>query len=111
MPSKKHPKNSPFVYSTNPDFSFDNGEEECLSLPASVPLLKVSLDTKHRKGKVVTLVDGFTGKAEERELLGKKLKTACGTGGSVKDDLIIIQGDHTGKVKSLLLEWGYKVKK
>lgn len=74
-------------------------------------VLKVSLDTKHRKGKTVTLVEGFTGREEERDRLGKKLKTACGTGGSVKDGLIIIQGAQVEKVKTLLREWGYKAKK
>jgi translation initiation factor 1 len=111
MPSQKHRKNSPYVYSTNPDFSFDDEGQEEMPLSPSNLLLKVSLDTKHRKGKTVTLVEGFAGREEERESLGKKLKTACGTGGSVKDGLIIIQGAQVEKVKTLLREWGYKVKK
>lgn len=82
-----------------------------MPLSPSYLILNVSLDTKHRKGKTVTLVEGFAGREEERELLGKKLKTACGTGGSVKDNLIIIQGAHVEKVKTFLREWGYKIKK
>lgn len=110
MASRKNNSNSPYVYSTNPDFSLNDRQEEEISLPPSAQTLKVWLDTKHRKGKVVTLVEGFAGKEEERESLGKKLKTACGTGGSVKDDLIIVQGSHVEKVKALLREWGYKIK-
>lgn len=71
--------------------------------------LKVWLDKKHRKGKTVTLVEGFTGKTTDLEALGKRLKTACGTGGSTKDNEILVQGDHLDQVKSLLQSWGYAV--
>ncbi|MGH2642530.1 MAG: translation initiation factor [Chitinophagaceae bacterium] len=111
MSSRKHHKNSPYVYSTDPDFPFEESREGEAILPPSEQQLKITLDTKHRKGKTVTLVEGFSGTDEDRESLGKKLKTACGTGGSVKDDLIIVQGAHVEKVKALLSEWEYKVKK
>jgi translation initiation factor 1 len=67
----------------------------------------VKLDTKQRAGKVVTLVDGFVGSADDLEALGKQLKTKCGTGGSAKDGLILIQGDYKEKVVTWLRDWGY----
>ncbi|MEJ7680096.1 MAG: translation initiation factor [Segetibacter sp.] len=70
--------------------------------------LKVILDKKQRGGKAVTLVENFIGKEEDLEDLGKKLKNFCGTGGSVKDRQIIIQGDQREKVLQWLIKNGYK---
>jgi translation initiation factor 1 len=79
--------------------------------PAKQQKLRVRLDTKQRAGKAVTLVEGFNGKEEDREELGKKLKTFCGTGGSVKDGLIIVQGDQRDKLLQWLLKNGYTATK
>ena len=97
------------VYSTDPDFKpeAENTNEE-RTLPASEQKLRVMLDKKQRAGKAVTLVEGYTGKTEDLESLGKTLKTFCGTGGSVKDGLIIIQGDQREKVLLWLQKNGYK---
>jgi len=70
--------------------------------------LKVRLETKHRGGKAVTLVEGFVGKNDDLEDLGKKLKNFCGTGGSAKDGEIIVQGHQREKVLLWLLKNGYK---
>lgn len=99
------------VYSTNPNFSYqDDAPEEQNTLAPAQQQLKVKLDTKQRAGKTVTVVEGFTGKTEDLEKLGKELKTKCGTGGSVKDGQVLIQGDYREKVVKWLQDWGYKAK-
>ena len=91
-----------FVYSTDPNFRFENEEGQSAdTVPARQQKLRIRLDTRHRGGKAVTLIEGFIGREEDLEDLGKKLKNHCGTGGSVKDGEIIIQGDQRDKV----LQW------
>lgn len=102
---------SPLVYSTDPNYKIDEVHEEKTTLPPSEQLLRVILETKHRAGKTVTIVFGFEGMDEDMADLGKALKNHCGTGGSVKDGEIIIQGDHKQKVFQFLKQKGYaKVK-
>ena len=104
-------KNTRVVYSTNPDYLYEEEEqEEVISLPPSQQKLYLSLDKKQRKGKKVTLVTGFVGNDDDLKSLGKRLKTSCGSGGSVKDGEILIQGDFREKVKTLLEKEGFKVK-
>lgn len=107
MSKKNKPDNKGFVYSTDPNFSFDREEEPADTLPPAQQKLKVQLETKHRAGKTVTVIYGFIGKEEDLGDLGKKLKNYCGTGGSAKDGEIIIQGDHREKVMQWLLKNGY----
>ncbi len=96
------------VYSTDPDFKPDVADTtEQTTLPPAKQVLRVRLETKHRGGKLVSLVAGFVGTTADRELLGKQLKTACGTGGSVKDGEILVQGDHRDKLVQWLLKNGY----
>lgn len=106
--SKKKPDTRGFVYSTDPDFSFEPEQDNSETLPPAQQKLKIRLDTKHRGGKVVTLVEGYVGKEKDLEDLGKKLKSFCGTGGSAKDGEIIVQGDQRDKVLQWLLKNGYK---
>jgi len=96
------------VYSTDPDFKPGEGPEEIVeTLVPAQQKLRIRLDTKHRAGKAVTLVEGFTGSDEDCEALGKKLKSFCGSGGSVKDQEIIVQGDHRDKILKWLQQQGY----
>lgn len=106
--SKKKPDTRGFVYSTDPDFSFEPEQDNSENLLPAQQKLKIRLDTKHRGGKVVTLVEGYIGKEKDLEDLGKKLKSFCGTGGSAKDGEIIVQGDQRDKVLQWLLKSGYK---
>lgn len=99
------------MYSTNPDYQYDvNKAEEEVTLAARQQNLRVSLDKKQRKGKMVTLVSGFIGKEDDLAELGKKLKTKLGVGGSVKDGEILIQGDFRDKITEILEKDGYRVK-
>jgi translation initiation factor 1 len=108
MSKKNKPDVKGFVFSTDPDFRFEPEEQaEAETLPPAKQSLRVRLDTKQRAGKAVTLVTGFTGKDNDLEDLGKKLKNFCGTGGSVKDGDVIVQGDQRDKVLQWLLKNGY----
>jgi translation initiation factor 1 len=97
-----------FVFSTDPIFRFEDEEQEVKEtlIPAQQKL-RVRLETKHRGGKTVTILQSFIGKAEDLEDLGKKLKNYCGTGGSVKDGEVIIQGDQRDKILQWLQKNGY----
>ena len=108
MSKKNKPDSRGFVFSTNPDFKFEEEQHSDETLLPAQQELKIRLDTKHRAGKAVTLVEGFIGKEEDLEELGKKLKSFCGTGGSAKDGEIIIQGDQREKVMQWLGKNGYK---
>jgi translation initiation factor 1 len=109
MNKKRNNNNSTgIVYSTNPDFKLEDEAPVLSETPAlKQQKLKIRLDTRQRAGKAVTLVEGFIGKEAELEELGKKLKTHCGTGGSVKDGGILIQGDQRDKVLQWLQKNGY----
>lgn len=107
---KKKPGASPLVYSTDPGFSMDEDGSPLETLPANEQRLRVSLETKHRAGKTVTLITGFVGAEEDMAELGKKLKNFCGTGGSAKDGEIILQGDHKEKAKAWLTKHQFGVR-
>jgi len=105
--SKKKTGSSGIVYSTDPEFRMEDDAPAEETLPAKQQKLRVRLDTRQRAGKAVTLVEGFAGKKEDLEDLGKRLKTHCGTGGSAKDGEIIVQGDQRDKITQWLLNNGY----
>lgn len=104
---KNSKNNNGLVYSTDPNFKIEDELENVETPAPAIQKLRIWLDTKHRAGKVATLITGFAGKEADAEVLGKSLKNLCGTGGSVKDFEIIIQGDHREKVLQYLIKQGY----
>ena len=112
MSKKKMQSFGGLVYSTDPDFKLPEDEtDKRETLIPSQQNLKIKIDTKHRAGKAVTLVQGFVGSSTDLDELGKKLKSFCGTGGSVKEGEIIVQGDNREKILLWLLKNGYKSSK
>jgi translation initiation factor 1 len=109
MSKKKKADRAGFVYSTDPAFQFkQEPAEQTETLAAAQQKLRVLLDKKQRAGKSVTIVSGFIGTGNDLDELGKKLKTYCGTGGTVKDGEILIQGDQRDKVMQWLMANGFK---
>ena len=100
------------VFSTNPDFIYQEETEETIqTLEPSRQKLIVSIDRKGRAGKQVTLVTGFIGDSESLNDLCRTLKMKCGVGGSAKDGEIVIQGDFRDRIVNLLTDMGYKAKR
>ena len=99
------------VFSTNPDFKPESNEhEQPGTLPAAQQTLYVALE-RLKGGKVATVISNFTGAESDLENLGKQLKTKCGVGGTVKDGIILLQGEHRDKVITHLNSLGYKTKR
>jgi len=100
------------VFSTNPDFIYEEeAEDEPATIAPEKQNLIVSIDRKGRGGKQVTLVTGFVGTSDDLSDLGRTLKVKCGVGGNVKDGEIVIQGDFRDRVVSLLKDMGYRAKR
>ncbi|HBW87189.1 MAG TPA: translation initiation factor [Crocinitomicaceae bacterium] len=106
--SKKNKKWVNVVYSTNPDFQYEQEQEEqSETLDKNQQKLYVSIDRKQRAGKEVTLIEGFVGVEDDLKELGKLIKTKCGVGGTVKENEIQIQGNFKDKIFDLLIKEGY----
>lgn len=107
----KKKSNRTIVYSTNPDYEYDDGYEEVETLPPQQQQLKVQREKKGRGGKEVSIVRNFVGNEDDLKSLAKKLKQSCGVGGSAKDGEIVIQGNQVDKILEVLIKLGYKAKK
>jgi len=81
-----------------------------VEVPPNQQNLKVEASRKGRGGKTVTVISGFQGKPEILADLAKQLKAQCGTGGTVKENEIEIQGEHKQKIAEILKKMGYKAK-
>jgi len=119
MNSIKKPANGGLVYSTAfgrmcPACRQPVAECRCKKAqpaPKSDGIVRVRLETKGRKGKGVTVIAGVPLDAAALENLGKQLKQRCGSGGTVKDGVIEIQGDHRERVIEDLSKLGWTVKR
>ncbi|MDR3717042.1 MAG: translation initiation factor [Puia sp.] len=110
--SKKKTGTGGIVYSTDPGFRPEEEPDETPdALSPTQQKLRLRLDTRQRAGKAVTLVEGFRGSDADLEDLGKKCKTFCGTGGSVKDGIAIVQGDQREKLLQWFKKSGYPLTK
>ena len=90
------------------------GNCRCNAIPKGPPsdgVVRVSIQTKGRAGKGVTLVSGLALDAVALAAMGKQLKTACGSGGTVKDSVLEVQGDHRDRIVELLKAQGLVVKR
>jgi translation initiation factor 1 len=95
------------------EFGDDNSpalERPTSDLPPKQQNVRIQATRAGRKGKTVTVITGFQTNAETLAALVKQLKTQCGTGGTVKDNEIEIQGDHKQKILEILTKLGYKAK-
>ena len=107
------------VYSTDsgrmcPTCRLPQAQCRCSTAPVSTAtdgVVRVSRETKGRAGKGVTLVRGLALEPLALAALGKQLKTACGSGGTVKDGVIEVQGDHCVRVLDMLKAQGFVVKR
>ena len=81
------------------------------AVPAGDGIVRVQRETKGRGGKAVTVVRGVPLDAAALAKLGQELKAACGSGGTVKDGTIEVQGDHVEKVMAWLAQRGLRVKR
>ena len=114
--------NSRLVYSTEagricpecqksiPDCTCKNKQSEPQSQSTTDGVIRIRREVEGRKGKTVTIISGFDLNGICLGLLAKQLKQYCGAGGSVKDGLIIIQGDHREKVQVFLAGQGHTLK-
>lgn len=85
----------------------DNKEKNSLWLQDDPIICKY----EKRKGKPITILEGYTGADEDFKKLAKELKTKLSVGGSFKDDKIIIQGDYRDKIMAILKDKGFAVKR
>ena len=110
-------KESQLVYSTDPELQKRIQEEQssdsktdAVNLPPEEQQIKISLQTKGRKGKSVTLIQGFRHNPGTLNELARTLKQFCSAGGTVKDQEIEIQGDKRKMVAEKLGQLGYQIK-
>lgn len=96
------------VYST--DFGRIPEEKSKPSKPSGDGIIRIRRETKGRKGKGVTTISGLLLEEKELKVMAKELKKICGTGGSVKEHVIEIQGDNRDKIKQFLESKKFTVK-
>ena len=107
--SNKSKKRDGIIYSTNPDFKYNQKQDISITLPPNQQ--KLEIWKQKRNGKIVILIKGFIGSDQDLKKLGKLLKIKCAVGGSIKNQDIIIQGDIREKIEEILSDLNYTYKK
>ena len=107
--SNKSKKRDGIIYSTNPDFKYNQKQDIAISLPPDQQ--KLEIWKQKRNGKTVIIIKEFVGSDHELKKLSKLLKVKCAVGGSVKNQDIIIQGDIRNKIEKILSDLNYRYKK
>lgn len=115
---KNHPARGGLVYSTDAGRMCPGCRQpvaactcrQARPAPSSDGVVRVSRETKGRGGKSVTVVRGLPLEPQALAQLGKQLKAACGSGGTVKDGVIEVQGDHGAAVMEVLQKQGWTVR-
>ena len=102
-------KNSRLVYSTDKG-RIKTPDDDTAATPEGDGIVRIRRETSGRKGNAATTISGVPLPEPELKTLAKKLKQTCGSGGSVKNGIIEIQGDHREKLRELLSKDGYTVK-
>jgi translation initiation factor 1 len=103
-------KSHKLVYSTETGSIKETDPQPETSGPAG-KIIKIRREVKGRGGKTVTTLHGFNLQSEKLQHIAGELKRYCGSGGSVKNDIIIIQGDQRKKIETYLQGQGYVVKR
>src|SRR5262245_25147721 len=103
------PRETRLAYSTGGPMPAEEPENKA-PVPTPGRGIRLSLD-RRASGRVVTVVTGLPGSATEVEALGKALKSACGSGGTVKDGVLELQGDHRPRVEAYLQSRGLRSKR
>ena len=99
------------VFSTNRSLNLNQEQhDEKETLTPALQTLYISLE-RLKGGKIATLIENFTGTENDLQALGKTLKNKCGSGGTVKEGVILIQGEQREKVIQILSAMGYKTKR
>ena len=108
---RKSSRQNKIVYQEFGSANESNLEENQLpELPPSQQNLRIQISKSGRKGKIVTIISGFQCSSETLKKLLKQLKTKCGSGGTIKDNQIEIQGDHRQQLREILTSLNYQVK-
>tara|TARA_B100000315_G_scaffold142432_1_gene131473 strand:+ start:137 stop:475 length:339 start_codon:yes stop_codon:yes gene_type:complete len=108
--SQKRKNRKGVMYSTDPNFKYEYGENKLETIPNKDQMLKIYID-KYRSGKIAIIIKEFVGTTDDLKNLGKVLKTKCGVGGSVKNGELIIQGNIREKLIEILDKEGYRYKR
>ncbi len=107
---KKNKKLKGVIYSTNPEFEYEYENENSEKLSKKEQKLNL-YKNRYKGGKIAVIIKGFIGTSNDLKEISKMIKSKCATGGSIKNNEIIIQGNIRDKIMEILKNEGYSCKK